>query len=77
MRYYIDIEDRQRHSFDCEGIELPDLEAAKAEAIAVILDVCRDAFIGRMQDELTASVRDESGGMLFRAKLLLHKERLG
>ncbi|MEA1832564.1 hypothetical protein U8607_10770 [Methylobacterium durans] len=77
MRYYIDIEDRQRYSLDCDGIDLPDHQAAEAEAIAAMLAVCRDAFLGRMQDEVTASVRDEGGGMLFRVKLTLNKESVG
>ncbi|GEP05608.1 hypothetical protein MOX02_36460 [Methylobacterium oxalidis] len=73
-RYYIDVDGLGRHSLDCGEQELPSLRAVRKEAIGVLLEVSRDALGDCDQGELTASVRDGSGRLVFRARLSLMTE---
>jgi hypothetical protein len=52
------------------GIELPDLEAARQEAIRVLPDIARDELPndGNRRDIMT-DVRDETGRVVFTAQL--------
>jgi hypothetical protein len=73
-RYYIDIGGAGRHSFDCGGQELLDLRAVRKEAIGVLLEISRDALGDCDQGDLVAGVRDESGMVVFRARVSLMTE---
>jgi hypothetical protein len=73
-RYYIDVGGAGRHSFDCGGQELLDLRAVRKEAIGVLLEISRDALGDCDQGDLVAGVRDESGMVVFRARVSLMTE---
>jgi hypothetical protein len=73
-RYYIDVDGAGRHSFDCEGQELPNLRAVRREAVSALLEISRDAFADCVQGNLAADVRDECGAVVFRANLALRME---
>jgi hypothetical protein len=73
-RYYIDIGGAGRHSFDRGGQELLNLRAVRKEAIGVLLEISRDALGDCDQGDLVAGVRDESGIVVFRARLSLMTE---
>jgi hypothetical protein len=59
-RFYFDIIECARSSFDDEGQELPDVEAAEREARMVLADFAR----GRIVDDLAVVVRTEEKRLL-------------
>jgi hypothetical protein len=59
-RFYFDIIDGTHSSFDDEGQELPDVEAAAREARMVLADFTR----GRIVDDLAVVVRTEEKRLL-------------
>ena len=58
MRVYFDIKDDFFAAVDAEGAELPGLEAAEREAIAMATSVARDVFSSR-GTEVLVTVRND------------------
>ena len=73
-RYYIDVGGLGQHSVDCCGQELLNLGAMRKEAIGVLLEISQDDIGDCDHAELVAGVRDESGRVVFRARLSLMTE---
>jgi uncharacterized membrane protein len=70
-RYFFDTYDGNLFVPDNEGIELKDLDAAKAEAQKALPDLARDALPDGDQKTFIVSVRDEAGQVVLRAALTL------
>jgi hypothetical protein len=70
-RYFFDTYDGHRLISDPEGIELKDVETAKAEAQKALPDLARDALPAGDQNTFIVSVRDEAGQVVLRAALSL------
>ena len=73
-RYFIDIDDGETHAEDEEGSELPDLLAARNDAVAALHESAKGKLSGCDRRTLTTSVRDEAGRVLFKARLSLTTE---
>jgi hypothetical protein len=74
--YYFDFHDGYRLSFDDEGQEFPDINKARDEAIGTLFDVARDVRPARDRRDCITNVSDESGKIVFRARLSLFPEWL-
>jgi hypothetical protein len=70
-RFFFDTYDGDRFIPDNTGIELNDLEAAKAEAQKALPEMARDKLPDDDQRVFIASVRDEAGQVLLRIALSL------
>ena len=70
-RYFFDTYDGSRFVPDPDGIELENLDAAKAEAQGALPDLARDAIPSNDQNTFIVSVRDEAGQVVLRAALTL------
>ncbi|WP_336489439.1 DUF6894 family protein [Methylobacterium nigriterrae] len=70
-RYYIDTDDGDLNVRDERGEELPDRAAARRIAIGVLPDMARSALPDGDRRTFVASVRDEQGRTIFRARLSL------
>ncbi len=73
-RYFFDTSDGDRLIPDDEGIEMQDIEAAKAEAQRALADIAKDALPDGEQRTFVVSVRDEAGQVVVRAALSLMVE---
>jgi hypothetical protein len=67
-RYFFDIREGNYLAVDEEGVELPDVQAAEAEAARSLTDMARDHVLARTSHSLTIDVRDDNGPIA-RAKL--------
>jgi hypothetical protein len=74
-RYYFDIADGPESSRDEEGLELPNLEAARTQALATLGEIARDEFPDGDRRDFSISIRDGGGQALLIAKLALRVER--
>lgn len=70
-RYFIDTSDGKFEARDEEGIDLPDMEAARREAVTVLREIGSHSLDGDVRSQITCSVRDEAGTVLFEAVLVL------
>ena len=74
-RYFFDVSDGELTSRDEDGLDLPDLACAKSEAVAALPDAARES--GRARDHdwtIRSSVRNETGQVLFEARLTFQAE---
>ena len=69
-RFYFDIRDGAKLNTDEEGIDLPDLPAAKSEATHSLADLTRDIRPDGHDTDVSIEVR-QNGEILFRAGLHL------
>jgi len=58
--YFFDTRDDDTFIEDDEGVELPDLEAAKAAASRSLAELAIDVLPGSVRRELAVEVRDET-----------------
>jgi hypothetical protein len=70
-RFFFDTDDGTRLIPDTDGIELQNIDMAKAEAQKALPDLARDALPDGDRKTFTVSVRDEGGQMIIRASLSL------
>lgn len=70
-RYFFDLDGGERLFRDEKGSDLPDVQAAREEAIAVLPDIVRAMVTGRDGKTLTSMIRDEVGNVVFGVKLTL------
>ena len=68
-RYFFDTYDGDQFVPDSNGLELPDLAAAKREAQRALADIARDALPAGDQRTYFICVKDETGQVLLRAGL--------
>ncbi|KAB1069878.1 DUF6894 family protein [Methylobacterium planeticum] len=74
--YYFDFHDGCRRSFDDDGQEFPDINAARDEALSTLFNVAKDARPAGDRRDCLTHVSDEAGKVLFRARLSLFPEWL-
>ena len=72
-RYYFNIREGQELDEDEEGVELPDLETARAEAQATVEEL-RDE-LGAEGETIQLEITDEEGRRLFTVSLGRHGRR--
>ena len=70
-RYFFEIDDGELHTTDEEGLELPDLKAARDEALGVLPEIAHGIPPEGDRQDLTAVVRDESERKVVIATLAL------
>ena len=70
-RFFFDTYDGDRFILDDTGIEMEDLEAAKAEAQKALPEMASDRLPDGDQRTFIVSVRDEAGQVVLRAALSL------
>ncbi|MCE4226739.1 hypothetical protein HCU64_23640 [Methylobacterium sp. C25] len=70
-RYFFDVADGDRHVRDEEGLELPDGESARREAICSLLDIARDELPDGDHRSFVITVRDGDETSLLSARLAL------
>ena len=63
--YFFDTRDDGMFVEDEIGIEYPDLEAVKVEAVRSLAELARDVIPGQMKRELAIEVRDAFGPVLW------------
>ena len=68
-RYFFDISDGDQTWFDCVGLELADMEAAKLAAVDALPDMARDELPDGEHRVFTVAVRNEEGVIGYRASL--------
>jgi len=74
-RYYFDYVDGAAGTEDDEGTELPDLEAARTEALLSLGLIAKDELPDRDHRDFQISIRDQSGAVLMVLSLFLRVER--
>ena len=72
--YFFDIDDGERHTHDEEGQELPDLKAARDEAMGVLPEIAQDMPSDTDRRDLMAVVRNERGRKVAVARLALNAD---
>ena len=70
-RYFFDLDGGEHVFRDEKGSDLPDVQAACEEAIAVLPDIVRAMVIGRDRRTLTSMIRDDVGNVVFGVKISL------
>ncbi len=70
-RYFFDLDGGERLFRDEKGSDLPDVQAAREEAIAVLPDIVRAMVTGHDRKTLTSMIRDDVGNVVFGVKLTL------
>lgn len=75
-RYYFDIIDGHESGEDAEGLELPDLEAARDKALATLGEIARDELPDGDNREFAITIRDEGGKARLAATLSLRVVQL-
>ena len=73
-RFFFDTHDGEQFLQDQTGLELEDLQAAKAAAQASLADLARDVLPNGDQATFIVSVRDEAGQVVVRTALSLVSE---
>jgi hypothetical protein len=61
QRYFFDIREGDDLAVEAEDIELPDVQAAQAEAARSLADMARDQVLARASHILIIDVRDDDG----------------
>lgn len=70
-RYFFDIHDGEDFRPDREGLDLDDLEAAKAEAKKTLPDIVKDDMPDGDRRDVTVDVKDVAGRIVWRVTLSL------
>lgn len=77
-RYFFDVAEGGLASRDEDGLDLPDFERAKTEAMATLPDLARESPArGEAPWRLVSSVRDETGRVVFEASLSFEARTYG
>jgi hypothetical protein len=69
--YFFDLDDGKRRHRDEDGLELNGPWEARDMALAVLPDVARDIIPDGDRRDIVSSVRDESGEVMYTARLSL------
>src|SRR5215203_2083601 len=74
--FYFDVRDGHKLMRDDDGLEFPNIEAARDEATRALGELAKDVLPGRAVREMAIEVRDEVKDPLLRAVLRFEIERL-
>jgi hypothetical protein len=74
--FYFDVRDGHKLMRDDDGLEFPNIEAARDEATRALGELARDVLPGRAVREMAIEVRDEVKDPLLRTVLRFEIERL-
>ena len=75
-RFYIDTDDGKFEAIDGDGAEYRDLATAEDEAMRALPEMVQSLHPARDWRQISATVRDETGSVRFRAALALNVERV-
>jgi hypothetical protein len=62
--YYFDTRDNDHFIEDDEGLDLPDIDAAKVAAASSLAELARDVLPGSLKRQLAVEVRDDNGSVM-------------
>jgi len=65
-RFFFDIHDGERFTPDDTGMEFPDAQAARDNAVVSLPDIARDVMPGGQKRTFVIAGRDESGTIIYR-----------
>ena len=74
--FYFDVRDGHKLMRDDDGLEFPNIEAARDEATRALGELAKDVLPGRAVREMAIEVRDEVKDPLLRTVLRFEIERL-
>ncbi|MCK1592260.1 hypothetical protein [Bradyrhizobium sp. 169] len=63
-KYYFDIRHGSQFIRDDEGVEFPNAESVRRQAITTLSEIARECVTGRPQHRIAVEVRDEYGPIL-------------
>ena len=72
--YFFDLDDGKRRTRDEDGLELSGPWEARDMALAVLPDIAKDVIPDGDRRDIVSSVRDESGEVMYTARLSLAAE---
>jgi hypothetical protein len=70
-RFFFDIHDGENFTPDREGLDLDDLDAAKAEAKKTLPEIVKEEMPDGDRRDFTVDVKDVAGQVVWRVTLLL------
>jgi hypothetical protein len=70
-RFFFDIHDGEKFTPDRQGLDLDDLEAAKAEAKKTLPEIVKDELRDGDRRDFTVDVKDVAGQIVWRVTLSL------
>ena len=70
-RYFIDLHDGSNLVRDREGFDLPDLAAARAQAVRIMTRIAQGLVDGRGREDYILAVRTEDGVVRLRMRMSL------
>jgi hypothetical protein len=73
-RFFFDIDDGPNRSNDDTGLDFPDRETARDNAVSALPDIARDVMPDGMKRDFAVTMRDEDGTPIFRATLAFTAE---
>ena len=76
-RFFFDTDDGHSRIIDDEGSELPDIDAARHEAVAVLPEMVRERLPVGESQTFTCVVRDEANSIIYTASLTFVGARTG
>jgi hypothetical protein len=76
-RYFIDLHDGTNLVRDRDGFDLPDLDAARAQAVRIMTRIAQGFAEARGRQDYVAAVRDGSGAVRLRLRMSLDAEPVG
>ena len=68
-RFYFDVSEGESFTRDEIGLDLPDLDQVRAEAINALPEIAREALPDGDETSFAVEARDESGRVVFKATL--------
>lgn len=76
QRFYFDTDDGDRVFRDRDGVELANLDEAKAEAVGLLRDLAHAGVDVGGRRSVRATVRDVTGALVYAGTMTLTLERL-
>jgi hypothetical protein len=69
-RYYFDVRDDEKVTFDEDGLVFHSLEAVKREAATALAEIAKDVIPGAIRRVLAIEVRDDAKRPLLEARMV-------
>lgn len=74
--YFVDFQDGDKLQHDDDGMHVENFDQARDGAIRMLPQVAKEELPDGEHRRFAATIRDESGTILYRATLTFHGERL-